>query len=324
MDSPTKHYDQNELVFEKNALVHSRQTFTLLQQKILALTIAQIKRSDEGFKTYKISIRDLAELANSENIYNQLKKETRNLTEKAVTLEINGSFKHWSVISAASHKKGSGVLEIRFDPEIRDMLFQLKGQWSASVAMELASCTSIYSIRIMKMLLSYWRKGEWQVSVDELRFKLGLENKYQDFYMFRKRVLKKAQEDLRKNTNMRFTWQEEKNAIGRGKGRKITHIKFDFSWKPNQMNLPIEEQKEQAGFDIYNLRERLKTYAKLEQQKINKIMTYLGDHPDDREEFKQRYHHIEANIQQGTDDRGKPISSASGYAWSQINPLIEK
>lgn len=323
MDSPTKHYDQNELVFEKNALVHSRQTFTLLQQKILALATAQIDRSDEGFKTYRIPIKELVDLANSENIYGQLKRETRSLTEKAVTLEIDGSFKHWSVISSAAYIDGEGILEIRFDPEIREMLFQLKGEWSASVAMELASCTSVYSIRIMKMLLSYWQQGEWRVSVEELRHRLALKNKYNSFYNFRKRVLEKAQKDLQKHTNMRFTWEEQKNARGRGKGRKITHIKFDFSWKPNQMNLPIEEPKKKGDFDIYGLRQRLKVNAQLNRRQIEKVLQYLENNPGKRELFKDKYSPISACLQRGVDFSEKALNDPQGWAWPKIKKLIE-
>jgi plasmid replication initiation protein len=148
MKSATKYYDQDDLVIEKNALIHSRQTFTLLQ-RILALAIAQINRDDRGNKIYEIRIKDLTDLSNSDNIYNQLEAETRDLAGKVITLkEIDDqglkSFSHWAVISMAKHKEKSGVLKIRFDPDIREMLFQLKGNWTATVAMELASCRSSY------------------------------------------------------------------------------------------------------------------------------------------------------------------------------------
>src|SRR5699024_9970845 len=72
--------------------------------------------------------------------------------------------------------------------------------------------------------------------------------------------------DLKKHTNMRFTWEAE----SRKKGRKITHLIFDFSFKPDQMDLAIEEPKKKSNFDIFDLRNRLKKWAKLESKKINK------------------------------------------------------
>lgn len=329
MENPVQNIPENEKITQHNALVHSRQTFTLLQQRILALAVAQIQRSDDGKEIYKVRIRDLIELGTSTEIYSRLNKEAKDLVGKVVTrkgVKSNGKrfFEHWSMLKKASYEEGTGILEVQFHSEIQQMLFDLKGEFSSAVAVEKASCQSVYGVRIYEMLVSHWRFGEWEVPVEDLRHSLGLEDKYKNFSHFRTRVLKKAQKDVQKHTNMRFTWKELKRAYGRGKGKKITHIKFDFSWKPDQMNLLMEQPKKKSKFDIYDLRNRLKKYAKLEQKKINKILRYLEKNPDDREGFKQRYHHVEANIQQGTDDQNRQINSVSGYAWSEIKSLIEK
>jgi hypothetical protein len=330
MKSPTQTHDQDELVIEKNALVHSRQTFTLFQQRILALAMAQIERSDEGDKTYQIKIQDLVDLSNTKDLYNRLERETRDLVGKVVTRKVKNreyeSFEHWAMVSHTKHVKGSGVLEIRFDSEVRDMLFQLEGEWTATVALELASCQSSYSVRIMKMLMSHWRYGKWEVSVKELRFYLGLENKYKSFTNFRTRVLEKAQQDLQKHTNMRFTWQEQKNAHGRGKGRKITHIKFDFSWKPNQLNLPMDGSEPTGKPDIefkYNLEDRLKNTLQLDTEKRTKIKKWLGDHPAQQYPLSYWIHrHIEVP-QPPRDLLGNPVQSVPNWSWKLISKAMK-
>lgn len=328
MESPLKNNDQEELLVQSNALIQSRQTFTLLQQRILALAVQQINKNDNPDTEYKVLIQDLVDLSNSKNIYNQIEEETRKLAGKVVTHKGKTSkgkrfFTHWTMIKKAKHIEDSGELIIQFHTEIAEQLFDLKGKFGSAVAIEKASCKSVFGARIYEILLDYWRFEEVEFSVKDLKYMLGLNNKFKSFTQFRKYVLKKAQNDVAENTQLRFTWRELKKAKGRGKAKKITHIKFDFSWKANQMNLPME-QNIKSEFDIYNLRERLKEIAKLEQNKINKVMRYLEQATDDqREHFKQSFYQIQCNIHAGSIGKGKPIYSVPGYAWKQIKPLLE-
>jgi len=328
MESPVEFHDQEELVFKKNALVHSRQTFSLLQQKIIIMAAAQIQKNHHGDEVYDVRIQDLINLGTSKDIYNRLEKETRTMVSKVATekkIESDGKrrFIHRNVVAKADHKEGSGIVKIQFSPDVQKMLFQLKGEWSAAVAVELASCQTSYGPLLYDKFMSHRRFGKWEVSVKDLRFELGLEDKYKNFTDFRRRVLKKAQKDLQKNTNMRFTWEEQKNARGRGKGRKITHIKFDFSWKPNQMDLPIEEPKKKGDFDIYGLRQRLKVNAQLNRTQIEKVLQYLEHNPGKRELFKDKYSSISACLQRGVDFNDKALNDPQGWAWPKIKKLIE-
>src|SRR5699024_3930834 len=333
MESPIKHYDEKELVVEKNALTHSRQTFSVLQNRILMLAASKIKQGDKGDQTYEVNVQDLVEFSNTKDIYNRLEKETRELAGKDVTLKVKHgkyeSFEHWSVITRAKQVKGSGILEIEFHSDIRDMLFfdLGEGEWNASVAVELASCTTKYAPLLYRKFMSHRRRGKWEVSVKDLRFELGLENKYKSFYDFRERILKKAQEDLQKHTNMRFTWEEEKNARGRGKGRKITDIIFDFSWKPDQMNLPIEEPKKDGKFDIFDLRKRLKKYAELSVAEVDDIMKQVKQKtPAERKTFAEKfYKKFQVPIDTKTPVAGgKVIQKPYGYCMKNYERWMRK
>ena len=122
---------------------------------------------------------------------------------------------------------------------------------------------------------------------------------------------------------MRFTWEELKKARGRGKGRKVTHIKFDFSWKPDQLNLPIEQSKKKSKFDIYDLRNRLKRDAQLSGKQIDRVMNFLEKNPDKREQFKNDFAPVSNRLQEGKDENNKPIKSPSKYSWPRIEPLLE-
>lgn len=327
MDKKEQDLPEDLVATQRNDLIHGQQSLSLVQKRIFALAVQQIRKGDEDYKTYEIDISDLVAAGTSSRIFSQVEDETENLMRKILMKkeEIpNSKFPRttrWSMISKATHDPGSGKLKINLHPDIRDMLLDLKGNFTPVPVAELLACRSTYGQRLYELLYSQaWKGNTWEVSVEELRFSLNIEDKYSNFSDLRRRVLKKAQKDVKKHTNMRFEWEEE----SRGKGRKITHLTFEFEFIADQLDLVLEEPKKKREFDIYNLRDRLKKWAKLEQKKVNKIMQYLEQNPDDREGFKQQYHEIEVNLQQGTDEQNRTINSLAGYAWTNIKPLIEK
>lgn len=330
MKNPTQKLPEDELVTQHNALVHSRQTFTLLQQRILTLATAQIKRSHTGKEEYDIYIKDLLELGTSPDIYNHLEKQAKDLAGKVVThkgIDEDGKrfFEHWAMIKKASYKEGTGVLKIQFHADIQQMLFDLKGQFSSAVAIEKASCQSVYSVRIYELLVSYWRFGKWEVSVDDLRDSLGLEDKYKNFSDFRQYVLEKAKEDLKRNTSMRFTWKEEKRARGRGKGKKVTHLLFDFSWNPNQMSLPMDDQPKPKFRDLpHNLLDRLKNDIGLNKKELKTVREWLEDRPDQDKPMNEWIYKKFVEDTNPKDSSGKQIRSYSKYFMSHFNETFQE
>src|SRR5690625_7211253 len=91
-----------------------------------------------------------------------------------------------------------------------------------------------------ELLYQFAYTGIRVMKVEELQEKLNLQNKYENFYDFRRRVLQQAKEDIEKHTNMRFTWTE----IKARKGRKMERIMFDIQVSdPVQVELPFSPDK---------------------------------------------------------------------------------
>jgi plasmid replication initiation protein len=87
--------------------------------------------------------------------------------------------------------------------------------------------------------------------VKELREKLNLQNKYENFYDFRKRVLKQAQKDVEAHTNMSFQWKE----IKAKKGRKIERLIFDIEvTDPEQVEIDFDDSTNVSTVDMNKYR----------------------------------------------------------------------
>lgn len=305
MDKNLHHKPDDQVATQRNDLIHGQQEFTLVQKRIFALAVQQIRKGDEDYKTYEIDISDLVAAGTSKRIFSQIEDETENLMRKILMKkeEVEGSefpkTTRWSMVSKAEHNPGSGKLKIDLHPDIRDMLLDLKGKFTPVPVAEILACRSSYGQRLYELLYSQaWKGNNWEISVDELRFSLNIEDKYSNFSDLRRRVLKKAQKDVKKHTNMKFDWKEE----SRGKGRKITHLIFEFEIKADQMDLALEEPK----FDFYNLRKRLKKYAKLDAKEVQQFMNWIeGFASEKQKEFAKNYNVNFENII----DTNAPVSN---------------
>jgi hypothetical protein len=121
---------------------------------------------------------------------------------------------------------------------------------------------------------------------------------------------------------MRFTWEELKKAQGRGKGRKITHIKFDFSWKPNQMNLPIKEPKKPKFKPEFNLADRLKKNANLDKKEYVITLKWLSKHENQQWPLAC-WLSAKVECERPEDALGNPIRDMQSWAWDKIKKAMQ-
>lgn len=322
MEKSSQYLPDDKVATQRNDLLRGQQSFSLIQKRIFALAIKQISRDDDKLEMYTVKIKDLVDAGGSPDIFNKIEEEKNKLMGKKVHKKepIPGSDKpeitSWNMITKANHNPGEGTLSIQIHDEIKDMLLQLKeqGNFTPVPVAEMMACRSSYGQRIYELLYSQrWKGGTWEVSVEDLRFTLSVEDKYKNFSDFRRYILIKAQKDLQEHTNMRFDFETE----SRGKGRKITHIIFDFSFKPDQMTLPITDTETRKFTPKFDLVHRLKNNADLGTDKTQKVLKWLADHPDQQEPLAY-WLHQKVEYPDPKDAAGNPIRDMQAWAWNQI------
>jgi len=77
------------------------------------------------------------------------------------------------------------------------------------------------AIRLYEVLKRYQYKGECEITVEKLKFYLGIENKYTKFYEFKRWVLMPSQKEIEKYTDIRFEFRPCKK-----EKKKILSLKF--------------------------------------------------------------------------------------------------
>ena len=238
--------DSNYLVTQGNQLIEARQKKPLStrEQKIILTMVSMIEPTDEDFKDYVISVREFHEMLGLEGRehYTQLKKVVEDLMSKVVEIPSKNDgwvMTHW--VSRAEYVDGSGTIKLRFAPDLKPYLLQLKTAFTSYKLSNILSLKSGYSIRLYELMKKWQHLGRWEYPVQDLKEKIGIEtNTYKQYGHFKSRVLQPSIIELNKKTDLTIDFKEIK------KGRSIEKIEFTIRHTPEkEIQLPKDEKKQE-------------------------------------------------------------------------------
>lgn len=221
MTAKVKKTNRN-VVVQHNRLINSRHALSLAEQRIILSMVAQIKKEDKDFQTYRIQISDFVELTGTKHkgMYEKAQKITENLLSRVLKIQKpNGDLLQTHFLGHALYKKGKGYVEVSFHPELMPYLLELKNNFTSYDIRNVLPLTSKYTLRIYELLKQFNTIGERMLYVDELRELLAIPDTY-SYGIFKRRILITASESLKQHTDMYFTFEEVKE------GRKIIALRF--------------------------------------------------------------------------------------------------
>lgn len=218
--------DKNYVVTQDNNLIEARHTkpLSVREQKIILTMVSMIEPSDNDFKDYIISIREFHNLLglDGREHYTEMKSVIQSLMTKTVEIPLGGKsflMTHW--VSTAKYLEGTGTIQLRFSPELKPYLLQLKDTFTSYKLTNILSLNSMYSIRLYELMKKWQKVTKWECTVESLREKLGATNKsYTVYGNFKNKILNPAVAELNNQTDLSIKFTEVK------KGRKIVSIKF--------------------------------------------------------------------------------------------------
>lgn len=213
---------RNNLVVKGNDFINARHQLSVAEMRIVLTMIAQIGRDDVDFMPYRIYIKDFIDAIGTSHKgeYERAREITANLMKRVMEIPKENGYLQISFLSSAEYTRGTGYVELSFDPKLKPYLLQLKERFTQYDIRNVLSLQSFYSIRIYELLKQYIRLGERAMGVDELKELLKLPASYSHYASFKRRILLQSQRDLEQHTDLSFEFEEIKT------GRKITHIRF--------------------------------------------------------------------------------------------------
>lgn len=170
---------------KSNSLINSRFTAGLLEQKLLAVSLAGAKATDDGVEAH-FTAGQIRKLLNKDykNFYTLLKRAGANLLDCKIIME-NPSEHIWEGINIISKVRSvKGDFTVRFNNDIKNQILNLKTNYTTLSIETLSKFEKVSSFRLYETLRSraYYpktyvgiRDGKYRVefTIAELRCLLG-------------------------------------------------------------------------------------------------------------------------------------------------------
>lgn len=217
--------DKNYLVTKSNYFIMNCSYDLSLEEQKLILTLASmVQPSDEEFKAYNFKIADFIELlgVETQTKYTEIPKITKELMKKVFEIQEGNTLIQVAWLSSARYEKGSGMVTLKFSPDLKPYMLQLKEKFTQYQLANILSMKSKYSPRIYEILKcnEFKKQGYIKIEIDELRKLLKADTVYPKYNDFKRYIIERTQKELSKLSDISFEFEEIKT------GRKVTSIKF--------------------------------------------------------------------------------------------------
>lgn len=217
--------NESYLVTKSNYFIMNCSYDLSLEEQKLILTLASmVQPNDEEFKAYDFKIADFIELLGLETQtkYTEIPKITKELMKKVFEIQEGNSILQVAWLSSARYEKGSGMVTLKFSPDLKPYMLQLKERFTQYQLSNILNMKSKYSPRVYEILKcnEFKKQGYIEINIDELRKLLKAENIYPLYADFKRKVIMQTQKELRKISDISFEFEEIKT------GRKVTALKF--------------------------------------------------------------------------------------------------
>lgn len=236
-----------DLLMQSRQLVHTSYEVTAIQNRIFYYCLLTAQKEKNGELTCTVKLDDIKKLIPNKNqrTLSNIKKTIQILKQTSLEFEKkeNGDTIEcdYNLIAGSEYNVNKETFKIK----LADRLYRHLIDYTVYAPLNLDILTkfkSFYAQRLYE-LLRLWSRTDTLISksfkIEQLRFILGVENKYPEYKNFKQRVLNQAVKEINQVGNMKVEIEEIKN------GRKVDEIKFsiyDFEKKVYfKNNIEVQE-----------------------------------------------------------------------------------
>lgn len=258
--------NNKQLVVKDNILVEASYSLDLVEQRILLLSIITARENNQKIELGKPLIIHASKYAEVFNVdkksaYDVLKSGADGLIGKSFSYYENNKSSKSNWVDTVAYVENGGFIEVIFTTKVVAFISELERRFTAYDINQVANLKNKYALRLYESLIQFKSVGKLNISLIELRERLGIESdSYSQMAMFKVRVLDLAVKQISDNTDIEVNYKQHK------KGRTITGFTFTFKQKASKATA---HQNERDGTTIDFLTDNL-TDKQLERIARNK------------------------------------------------------
>ncbi len=283
------------LVVRRNDLMLGSHRMSLQEMRLFLWLVAQVQRDDEGFKSYRLAVKDFQELVGIEgggNLYTRMLEITRGLMQRVVQVNDYDEkvLRQRPLLSGADYRYGEGYVDLKLHPDLKPYILNLSEKFT-SIELDIAvRLKSTYSVRLYEVLKAeQFKGGTRSFALEELRKLLGVDaDQYERFNNFRQRVLEPASKELSNRTDLAVDYRTVRT------GQSVKSVTFKVTERLKPMGFAADTRKDK-------LFKRLKAMG-MHDSEVMQVITDWADEDVGRIEY-----HLDA-----CKDKDKPL------AWFRV------
>ena len=249
----------SDLIIRKaHPIIEAGYKLSLAEQRIVLLSLAQLDNRDITQSKITLFAKDYSEKFNvSEKVaYRDLLNASKRLYDRSIILKGEDETTEFRWIeSRTKYHSGEGKISFEFSRRVLPYLFDLDKRlgYTQYHLLSVSGFSSTYSIRLYELCKKIQGMINQVIEVNELRRILMLEDKYLQYRVFNKFVLKVAITEINEKSDLLIEVEPIK------RGRSITALKFDIETKKNS----IKSERKRPKFPHKN---KYGTYVKFDAQ----------------------------------------------------------
>lgn len=224
------------------ALVNAQQGLSLNEKRLMMIALRSIdsKKSPyqhgkaDGYVTVRIRADQFAAVAGlaprsqekqAAAAYDGLKSACNSIFERTLSYHDGRKKIRMRWVFKATYHDGEGWAELAFAPDLTPHIFMLKNRF-VSYQLEFArGLQSIYSWRLLELLMRERDRGMLAITVEDLRTTLEIPETYR-FADIKRRVIDMAVTELNEKADLVIQWEAIK------RGRAVYSLRFTFIQNP--------------------------------------------------------------------------------------------
>lgn len=250
---------KNNLVVKDNALVSASYYLSLAEQRLILLGIVEARNNQSQDNEFIIHVNSYINAfgVDDSTAYLTIKEACKRLRgryftyQKLVNDNLEQTESNW--VQSVSYAINSSYVKIKFTDDVMPLITNLERHFTSYQLEQVKDLTSIYAIRLYELLISWKQKKKVELSLVDLRLKLGIEpNEYKAMNNFKARVLDVGIQQINEHSDLTAKYEQVKT------GRTITGFKFSFKQKPSKATAQASQRDEKTGdlFSIENMSDK--------------------------------------------------------------------
>ena len=242
-----------QIVSKDNSLIGASYSLGVVEQRLIFLAIIEAREQKtliEAGGLLRIYAQGYAKQFDVEKhtSYEAMKRAVEGLYEAGFAYtkmdERSGKIGHYKSrwVDKIGYIDDLGCVELVFASDVIPLITRLEARYTEYELKQVVGLQSEYAIRLYELIIQWRSVGKTnQISLGELRDKLGLIDEYQRIEAFKRRVLDLAIRQINEHTDITAEYEQHKQ------GRVITGFTFRFKPKKNTKKADTQTDAIDAG-----------------------------------------------------------------------------